>query len=271
VTGLISTWRLQNGRVARGSGSVGVTYVQRALLAAGAQLPLDGEWGDITEEAVKRYQSAHDLPPTGWVGIRTAELLDKELTDVPAVVVPPPLPSVLGVAPWISYMRAVTGTKELPGDADSTIILSWAADIARIFPEMAAYSRSYRHDATAWCGLSMAWAMARAGVRPPFGSNDTERYLYAKSWASWGVPLAAPIPGCVMVFSRAGGGHVTTLEKIDGKKVWCRGGNQGDMVNVITKTLDSSFVAARWPMGFALPAKPLAGDISSAVKEGSFS
>jgi uncharacterized protein (TIGR02594 family) len=263
----ISDWRIAHGgKITYGSDSAGVLLVQRALLASGAQLVDDGEWGEVSEAAIKRFQSSHYLPPTGWVGTRTAILLDQELADTP---VPKALPSVLQIAPWLSYMRAITGTKELPGAADSEIILAWSQDIAKEFPDMAKYSRNYKHDATPWCGQAMAWAMAKASIRPPFGDKETDCYLYAQSWAKWERSLAQPIPGCVLVFSRAGGGHVTLCEKVDGKRVWCRGGNQSDMVNVITKTLDDSFLGARWPSAFPIPTTAIAGDISNVAQEGS--
>jgi hypothetical protein len=252
MAGLIRNWLATHGlkRISFGNDGPGVLYVQKALLASGAQLDADSEWGDVTEAAVKRFQSAHDLPPVGYVGLRTSELLDKVLGDVLPEKIPASLPSVLAVAPWISYMRAITGTKELPGEADSSIILSWTADIAKAFPEMAVYAKSYKHDATPWCGLALAYTMAKAGIKP-----------------AWGRPVELT-PGCVLVFSRAGGGHVTTCEKVEGNTFWCRGGNQSDMVNVIKKARDSSFVGARWPSNFDVV--KITGDISNVVNEGSF-
>lgn len=246
-----------------------IKQVQQGLLRSGAQLVDDGDWGPITEAAVQHFQLAHNMPPVGWIGGRTAAALDGLLDAIPVPDKDPilPAPSVLKGAPWLSFMRAITGTKELPGEADSPTIMLWAGAIGKAFPEMASYCKQYRHDATPWCGLAMAYVMAKAGVRPVFGSTDTERFLYARAWASWGT-ACDPTPGCIMVFSRLGGGHVSLLEKVEGSTFYIRGGNQTDMVNVIKKTKDASFVGSRWPSNVAMD-KTIVSDISNAVGEGS--
>jgi uncharacterized protein (TIGR02594 family) len=169
-------------------------------------------------------------------------------------------------------MRALTGTREVSGSEDSPIVMSWKIDIARVFPQLTAYLRNYTHDSVPWCGLTMAEVMSLCTppIMPPYNPHeDTESFLFANSWAKWGDPIQAgkPIAGCVMVFKRTGGGHVSLLEKIEGDKIWIRGGNQSDMVNVTTRTLDDSFVAARWPHGW--PQKPIIGDIVHAMEPGS--
>lgn len=42
-----------------------VAKIQMALNANGAQLQVDGKWGPKTSAALKSYQSAHNLKPTG--------------------------------------------------------------------------------------------------------------------------------------------------------------------------------------------------------------
>jgi peptidoglycan hydrolase-like protein with peptidoglycan-binding domain len=49
--------------------------VQMALNANGAQLQVDGKWGPATRAALKTYQSAHQLKPTGLVDAETAKAL----------------------------------------------------------------------------------------------------------------------------------------------------------------------------------------------------
>lgn len=49
--------------------------VQMALNANGAQLQVDGKWGPATRAAVKSYQGAHKLKPTGNVDAATAKSL----------------------------------------------------------------------------------------------------------------------------------------------------------------------------------------------------
>lgn len=268
--GQIADYRAAHGRITYGSGAPGVLLVQRALMADGAVLVADGEFGSITEMAVKVFQSRSDMPPVGWVGIRTAELLDRALL-LKGGDLPPPLPTVQG-APWLSYMRAITGTRELPGAADSPIIMSWNNDISRAFPEMQSYATgSYTHDLIPWCGQCAAACMVHCNpaIRPPFvKGKDTDCYLWADSWSRWGAGLSKPVTGCVMTFKRSGGSHVTFLEKMDGNDFcYVRGGNQSDMVNVTRRSMDG-FTAARWPAGIPL-ARDLVADISNIVKHGS--
>jgi len=154
------------------------------------------------------------------------------------------------VPPWLLTMRSISGVREAPGAADNPVILRWAQEIGERFPQMKAYSALYKHDAIAWCGLTVAYCMAGAGIEPPFGVADTEKYLWAKAWAKWGKKLDKPIPGCVMVFTRTGGGHVAILERESPTHYIVRGGNQSDAVNEAAMP-KASLVAAVWPPGAA--------------------
>ena len=90
--------------------------------------------------------------------------------------------------------------------------------------------------------------MAKAGIRPPFGSTDTDKFLWAKSWADdpdYEV-LKVPRLGCVVVLTRSGGGHVSTYESTSGNNYMLRGGNQSDAINVAAFPR-SSVVALVWP------------------------
>ena len=59
-----------------------VSELQRHLAAAGVYSEnVTGYFGDITEEAVKRYQRAHGIEPTGFVGPATRAALNASETD----------------------------------------------------------------------------------------------------------------------------------------------------------------------------------------------
>jgi uncharacterized protein (TIGR02594 family) len=141
-------------------------------------------------------------------------------------------------------MRAITGTVEAPGDGDNPTILGWATEIGHRFPELAAYCANYTHDAIAWCGLTVGYCMAMAGIRPVFGASDTERFLYAMAWKNFGSPVdvADAQPGDVLVFNH----HVTLCDGIDGDYVLGRGGNQSDQVKV-SRYAKSALLAVRRP------------------------
>jgi uncharacterized protein (TIGR02594 family) len=95
--------------------------------------------------------------------------------------------------------------------------------------------------------------------------------LSALAWASWGQKLNAPTPGTVLVYSRAGGGHVTLYESEDETYYYyCRGGNQSDSINVTKIAKSRAIKAIRWPTGFPLPtAGRKYGPTGNAVKAGS--
>src|SRR5262245_740114 len=91
-----------------------------------------------------------------------------------------------GAPPWLNVMRAITGLTETPGEADNEKIVGMARYIGKKFPSQKSYSDQYQHDSTAWCGLTAAFCMAAAtaeGISGPFGVTDTDRWMWALSWA----------------------------------------------------------------------------------------
>jgi len=156
---------------------------------------------------------------------------------------------------WLLTMRAINGMSETPGAADNPKIMAMADEIGRIFPDMQSYCDQYRADSIPWCGLTVAYTMAKANIRPPFGTTDTDRFLWAKSWADDAgyQILKTPRLGCVVVLTRSGGGHVTLYESTSGSNYMCRGGNQSDAINLAAYP-KSSVVALVWPYAEPVPA-----------------
>ena len=149
---------------------------------------------------------------------------------------------------WLLTMRSISGLSEKPGAADEPKILAMADEIARIFPDMKSYCDQYNHDSIPWCGLCVAYTMAKANIRPPFGGTDTDKFLWARSWADDPdyTVLKTPRLGCIVVLTRSGGGHVTVYESTSGSNYMCRGGNQSDAVNLAAFP-KSNVVALVWP------------------------
>ena len=108
------------------------------------------------------------------------------------------------------------GTLEAPGAADNPAILAWAEEVG--------LGRAYSHDKIPWCGLLMAVVAKRAGKVPPADP------LWALNWRNFGVAVAAPMLGDVMVKTRAGGGHVCLYVGEDAAYYHAIGGNQSDQV-----------------------------------------
>jgi uncharacterized protein (TIGR02594 family) len=129
-----------------------------------------------------------------------------------------------------------------------------ATEIGRIFPDMRSYCDQFNHDAIPWCGLTVAYTMAKAGIRPPFGDTDTDRFLWARSWGDdpdYQV-IKTPRLGCVVVLTRSGGGHVSLYESTSGSNYMLRGGNQSDAIglNAFPK---SNVLALVWPREGGIP------------------
>jgi uncharacterized protein (TIGR02594 family) len=245
------------------TGDVGdeVTQAQQALVAVGHDIEVDGDYGPLTETAVEVFQASRRLPVTGWIDEYTGAALDR----VDKVVTKKRAVSTPG-APWVAEVRACTGVDEVPGSANSPIIMAWRMDISHAYPEMGQYTAGYTGDDIAWCGFGLAAAMARAGIRPPYDpDDDTGSYMWALSWADWGTKVT-PRVGAIWTSEREGGGHVAIIEKVEGSTVWIRGFNQSDTVNVTTKNL-GDLVSARWPEGW--PLVEVEGDTTNTMPPGS--
>jgi uncharacterized protein (TIGR02594 family) len=159
-----------------------------------------------------------------------------------------------GVPEWLNEMRAITGTTEVSGSGSNPKILAMADTIAEAYPEMTSYCNQYTSDEIAWCGLAVAYCVTKAGIRPPFGSVDTDRFLWAESFASdpGFIRLDAPRLGCIAIKGRDGGNHVTLYESTDGSNYRCRGGNQSNSVNVQSYAA-KDFFALVWPKDVPIP------------------
>ena len=80
----------KEGRYAVGSTGSAVRSIQRALNALGFTVKVDGTYGPKTEEAVKAFQRANNLPADGVVGTTTLQVLSsgKATANVKPTVYP---------------------------------------------------------------------------------------------------------------------------------------------------------------------------------------
>jgi uncharacterized protein (TIGR02594 family) len=81
--------------------------------------------------------------------------------------------------------------------------------------------------------------MKRHGVLPLLGQCWSEQWIKstrfesAKSYLNWGVQIREPAYGCVVVFSRDGGGHVGfVVGQQQNGNLMVLGGNQSDAINI---------------------------------------
>jgi uncharacterized protein (TIGR02594 family) len=112
-----------------------------------------------------------------------------------------------------------------------------------------------------WCAGFVNAMLERAGIRST--RSDSSR-----SYLAFGTVLNEPTYGCVVVFSRSGGGHVGfVVGKTEGGQLMVLGGNQSDAVNIKSFSLDR-VTGYRWPSGLPVDTRPLPiGDAALSVKE----
>jgi len=130
-------------------------------------------------------------------------------------------------------MQSLDGTKWAPHQGTNPIIQSWIKFIGTTFPAMQPYCNSVvNQEYFSWCGLTVGFCMAKAGLAPVFGATDVTKFLFAEAWLNWGTPVTSPQPGDVLIFDFGGGDHhVTLFEQDNGDGTWsCHGGNQSHQV-----------------------------------------
>lgn len=150
---------------------------------------------------------------------------------------------------WIALARSMIGVTETPGPDSNPEVVQMFKDIKR---------GGIKDDATPWCAAFVGAMLERSGIK-------SSRFESAKSYLGWGDDLEGPMYGCVVVFTREGGGHVGfVVGRDDEGHLMVLGGNQGDAVNIKAFKLDR-VSGYRWPAGepmivAALPV--LAGELS---------
>jgi uncharacterized protein (TIGR02594 family) len=138
---------------------------------------------------------------------------------------------------WITEARRYIGVREIPGVTHNPLIVQMWKTIKR---------GGIKDDETPWCAAFVGFVLENVGI-------VSSRFESAKSYLTWGQPLPGPAPGCIVVFTRDGGGHVGFLEglTIDGRLL-VLGGNQGNEVNV--RAFPESRVSGyRWPLSWPVP------------------
>lgn len=146
---------------------------------------------------------------------------------------------------WLAIARSYLGVKEIPGPASNPTILGWAKALGGWVASW------YRNDDTPWCALFVWHCLQRAGL--PIGTGA--ELVRAKAFLTYGLPLEEPALGCLLVFDRAGGGHVGFYTGETAKAFRVLGGNQANSVNE-TWIAKSRCLAYRWPSQ-TLPEPPL--------------
>jgi uncharacterized protein (TIGR02594 family) len=144
----------------------------------------------------------------------------------------PPPAERPGEPAWLAIARTLIGQREIPGPKhNSWIAKGWARLGAGWFS----------NDETPWCGFFVAHCIDAVGL--PFPGKGL--FARAKAWLDWGKP-SKPVLGAVVVFGRAGGGHVGFLVGESASNWYVLGGNQANAVN-ITPIAKARALGYRWP------------------------
>lgn len=119
--------------------------------------------------------------------------------------------------PWIAEGKKFLGLAEIPGAAHNKTIQGW----------LRALRAWWDDDETPWCGVFVAHCAQVAGLAMP------KEWMRAKEWNTVGIQLTAPAVGCIVTFTRQGGGHVGFVVGKDQRgNLMVLGGNQGNKVSI---------------------------------------
>ena len=142
---------------------------------------------------------------------------------------------------WLTEARKLIGIREIKGQKHHPEIVKMWKDIKR---------GGIKDDETPWCAAFVGAMLERVGVK-------STRFESAKSYLDWGQLLALPVVGCIVIFTREGGGHVGFVVGRDTKgNLLVLGGNQGDEVNIRSFPV-SRVTGYRWPIDRPIPKEPL--------------
>jgi hypothetical protein len=162
-----------------------VRVLQDYLTIAGFPATIDGDFGSQTEQAVKAFKLAHQLPPTGIVGIRVEKLLRATVA------------AILAVPPVGKARINPDGTATAPAGA-SAIVKTVVAAANRIIDKPYIYGGGHGmwNDAGYDCSGAVSYALHGAGLlSAPMDSTGLESYgspgrgrwmtIYANAGHTW--------------------------------------------------------------------------------------
>lgn len=132
---------------------------------------------------------------------------------------------------WLETARSYIGLRETPGPATNPIIGRW----------LKALGAWWSDDEMPWCGTFVAACLRESGLGYP------KQWYRARAYLEYGMPLATPTYGSIVVFERGAGGHVGFVVGRDASgRIVTLSGNQGDAVSV--SPFDQKRVLGyRWP------------------------
>ena len=152
----------------------GIRLLQRALVALGKKIAIDGVLGEITTAAVKSVNN---------------RALHGVLWDFRH----PTPPKALGHLPaWVAAGLREIGVHEIRGVRHNPRVIAYM--------NATKWGKWVHDDETPWCAGFVGWCMVQAGLREQIPDYS----LGAKSWLHFGVSAHKPVFGAIAVKSRHG-------------------------------------------------------------------
>lgn len=212
-------------------------WLQTRLVAHGAKIAIDGDFGRNSIAALEAFQKAKKLPVTGVADTKTVTALKslpsgEEGKSAPLTAVQMP--------PWMAEMHRKSGLHEV---RDNAALSEW----------LKSWGRYLGNPKTLpWCGDAVESCIAKTLPQEPLPSNP----FFAQAWAKFGIDATAPVVGSIGVIRwTASSGHVGIVAGIDGDRINLLGGNQSNAINV-SSFPRSKFISFRWPSTFPMQYYP---------------
>ena len=141
---------------------------------------------------------------------------------------------------WMIEAERHIGQKEIAGAKSNPWILN-------LWFKFVPWLGKPDDSAVPWCGTFIAHCLKNTGHVVP------KAWYRALAWLDWGQRIENPVVGCIVVFSRKGGGHVGfVVGKNRNGNLMVLGGNQGDAV-AISAFDKNRVVGYRWPSDAMIP------------------
>jgi uncharacterized protein (TIGR02594 family) len=146
---------------------------------------------------------------------------------------------------WLGTARRYLGVAEIKGPQHHPQILK-LLDLADGKKDGKTL-QGIKDDEVPWCASFVSGVLEEAGF-------PSARSAWARSYLNWGVKLAGPMVGAIVVFERGpSSGHVGFIVGKDQKgNLMVLGGNQSDMVK-LSPFATARVLGYRWPAGIPLP------------------
>lgn len=207
---------------------VKIADIQSALILHGFPVGLsgaDGVWARDSIAGMKAFQAAKGLPTTGSYDAATLSALDLAEKSAPE-------------PPWLVLARRKLGLQEV---RDNKKVREFLASDKHALGDPAKLP---------WCGDFIETCIALTLPKERMVVNP----YWAANWGKFGVPLAEPAPGAILVLTRQGGGHVCFYVGEEKANHFVLGGNQSNSVSImkIAKTRVGPG-GIRWPASVPLP------------------